>query len=154
MPGFVISRKRLPRPVAVAPLVAVLLLLAAQAGAQAARLTATVDLSAQTMTVARDGVVRYRWPVSTARRGYRTPVGTFTPKRLERTWYSTKYDYAPMPFSIFFYHGYAVHGTTDISHLGEPVSHGCVRLHPANAETLFNLVRSYGRANTRIVVKP
>ena len=129
------------------------LVLLAMPVAWAAHLTADIDLSEQRMTVHMDGRVLYRWPVSTARAGYRTPVGTFRPYRLERMWYSTKYDYAPMPHSVFFYGGYAIHGTTDIAHLGRPASHGCVRLHPGNAKKLYDLIRQVGMARTRIVVR-
>jgi lipoprotein-anchoring transpeptidase ErfK/SrfK len=98
--------------------------------------------------------VLHNWIVSTARRGYRTPIGTFRPLRLERVWYSTVYDNAPMPYSVFFHRGYAIHGTIEISKLGRPVSHGCVRLHPDNARMLFELIRRYGRSATTIVVRP
>jgi lipoprotein-anchoring transpeptidase ErfK/SrfK len=117
-----------------------------------ADLRAEIDLSDQRLRVYVDGVHRYTWLTSTARRGYRTPVGSYRPIRLERSWYSRKYDWAPMPYSVFFYGGYAIHGTTEIRNLGRPVSHGCVRLHPNNASILFDLVRRYGSANTRIVV--
>ena len=128
-------------------------LLALQSMAHAASLVASIDLSRQTMAVSVDGRLAYSWRVSTARPGYRTPIGSFTPKRLERSWFSRKYDNAPMPHSVFFYGGYAIHGTTDIRHLGQPVSHGCVRLHPDNARLLFNLVRKHGMGATRIVVR-
>ena len=111
-----------------------------------------IDLSEQRMRVSINGRSAYSWPVSTARPGYRTPTGTFHPTRLERVWYSTIYDSAPMPYSIFFSGGYAIHGTTEIRNLGRPVSHGCVRLHPGNAQTLFNLVRKYGSGNTLITI--
>ena len=133
-------------------LTASLLLLAHPAAA--ARLTVTVDISEQQMTVRQDNRVTHRWPVSTARPGYRTPVGTYTPYRLERQWYSTIYDNAPMPYSIFFLRGYAIHGTTDTSHLGQPVSHGCVRLLTENAKTLFGYVKEVGMNETQIVIQP
>lgn len=113
-------------------------------------LTVRIDLSRQQMSVREYGVLRYRWAVSTARRGYRTPLGTFRPYLLKRMHYSSKYDWAPMPFSIFFYKGYAIHGTTEIRRLSRPVSHGCVRLHPDHAQRLYNLVRKHGYGNTRI----
>jgi len=113
---------------------------------------AEISLSDQRLRVFVDGGLRHEWKVSTARRGYRTPVGSYKPIRLERDWHSRKYDWAPMPHSVFFHGGYAIHGTTEIKNLGRPASHGCVRLHPDNAATLFNLVRRYGSANTRIVV--
>lgn len=122
--------------------------------AEAAELGVLIDLSEQTMTVEVEGIRAHTWPVSTARRGYRTPTGRFRPIRLERVWYSRKYDNAPMPHSIFFHGGYAIHGTTEIRTLGRPVSHGCVRLHPDNARVLFGLVRSYGPGSTIIAISP
>ena len=104
------------------------------------------------MVVSVNGVPKYNWAVSTARRGYVTPVGSFSPKRLERMWYSQKYDNSPMPHSVFFHGGYAVHGTGAIGSLGRPASHGCVRLHPANAAKLYSLIRQYGMGSSRIVV--
>ena len=121
--------------------------------AWAARLYAVIDISNQRMSVSLDGARLHHWKTSTARSGYRTPRGTFKPKRLERIWYSSKYDNAPMPYSVFFYGGYAIHGTDDLKNLGRPASHGCVRLHPDNARTLYNLIRKIGMSGTRIVVQ-
>jgi len=120
--------------------------------ASAASVVARIDISTQRMTVLIDGVPRYNWAVSTARRGYVTPVGSFRPFRLERVYYSKKYDNAPMPNAVFFRGGYAVHGTYSVGSLGRPASHGCVRLAPGNAATLFSLVSRYGTGNSRIIV--
>jgi len=120
--------------------------------ASAATVVAYIDISSQRMTVKVDGQTQHNWAVSTARIGYRTPVGTFRPRRLERTWYSRIYDNAPMPYSIFFLGGYAIHGTNATGRLGRPASHGCVRLATGNAATLYSLVKKYGMGNTRIVV--
>ena len=117
-----------------------------------AGIVVTVDKSAQRLSVSVDGVPRYEWPVSTARWGYRTPNGSYRPERLERKWFSRKYDWSPMPYSIFFDGGYAIHGSYEISRLGGPASHGCVRLHPENAATLYALVQQEGMGDTRIVV--
>jgi lipoprotein-anchoring transpeptidase ErfK/SrfK len=113
-----------------------------------------IEKSTQTMYVTVNGVTRHQWRVSTGRGRYGTPNGVFRPLRLARTWYSRRYYNSPMPYSVFFYKGYAIHGTTEISRLGGPASHGCVRLHPQNAATLFALVQQQGPANTRIVVSP
>lgn len=112
----------------------------------------TIDVESQTMEVVVEGRVRHRWPVSTGRDGYETPGGSYRPVRLEKQWFSTQYDDAPMPNSVFFSGGYAIHGTTDTRNLGRPASHGCVRLSPRNAATLFALVSDYGHRRTRIVV--
>jgi hypothetical protein len=118
----------------------------------AASVLVRIDKSTQRMTVTVDGAPAYNWPVSTGRAGFGTPNGTFRPQRLARTWFSRKYYNSPMPHSIFYHGGYAIHGTNYIRRLGGPASHGCVRLHPGNAATLFALVSRHGMANTRIVV--
>lgn len=121
--------------------------------ANAARVSATVDLSSQVMHVSVGGKRAYSWAVSTGRKGYRTPTGRYRPTRMYRKYYSRKYDNAPMPNSIFFRGGYAIHGTTYTKNLGRPASHGCVRLAPANARTLYNLVKQHGPGNTTISIR-
>ncbi|MEP0324830.1 L,D-transpeptidase [Bauldia litoralis] len=120
--------------------------------AAAAKVEARIDISSQRMVVKVNGVSKYTWPVSTGRSGYATPTGTYRPQRLEKNWYSRKYDNAPMPYSVFFRGGYAIHGTTSIRNLGRPASHGCVRLHPSNAAKLYSLIQQYGMGNARVVV--
>lgn len=121
--------------------------------AQAGRVLAKIDLSSQRMKVYVNGAYYGTWRVSTARRGYRTPIGTFRPQRMHRRWYSRKYYNSPMPHSVFFYKGYAIHGTNAVRRLGRRASHGCVRLHPRHAATLFRLIKRNGSRNTRIVVQ-
>jgi len=123
-----------------------------QGEASAAGLVANIDVSSQTMTVSRYGQVLYRWSVSTARSGYFTPRGTYRPQRTARMWYSKKYHMSPMPYSVFFHGGYAIHGTGAVRQLGRPASHGCVRLHTANAATFYAMVKEVGFGNTRIIV--
>jgi lipoprotein-anchoring transpeptidase ErfK/SrfK len=132
-------------------LVAVLSGLAALPAA-ASTILAKVSITGQTMNVYVDGWPEYSWPVSTARRGYYTPTGVFHAQRLAEIWYSKKYDNSPMPHSIFFNGGYAIHGTEYVKRLGTPASHGCIRLHPENAATLFDLVQENGMSSISIVV--
>src|SRR6201987_5289519 len=104
-----------------------------------AKIAITIDKDAQMMTVAVDGVARYRWPVSTGNPSHETPNGTFRTFRMEEDHYSKEFDDAPMPHSIFFTReGHAMHGTDSVKSLGLPVSHGCVRLSRANATALWN----------------
>ena len=117
-----------------------------------ARVLITVDKNSQQMSVSVDGVPRYRFAVSTGRAGYGTPNGTYHPQRLAASWFSKLYYNSPMPHSIFFHGGYAIHGSYEINRLGGPASHGCIRLHPANAAALFELVKSEGTGATSIVV--
>ena len=112
-----------------------------------------IDISSQKMHVTVNGKRKHTWAVSTARRGYRTPLGNFRPTRMHKRYFSKKYRGSPMPHSIFFYGGYAIHGTTSIKKLGRPASHGCIRLHPKNARQLFALVRNNGPKSTKISIQ-
>jgi lipoprotein-anchoring transpeptidase ErfK/SrfK len=111
-----------------------------------------IEKSTQTMYVTVNGVTRHQWPVSTGRGRFGTPSGVFRPLRLERRWFSRRYYNSPMPYAVFFHKGYAIHGTTEIHRLGGPASHGCVRLHPRDAATLFALVQGFGPGRTRIAI--
>jgi L,D-transpeptidase catalytic domain len=111
-----------------------------------------IDKSSQSVSVLINGAPTYNWTVSTGSPGLDTPNGRFTAQRLARVYYSKKYDDAPMPNSVFFHGGYAIHGTYQENRLGSPVSHGCVRLSRANAVTLYNLVSGQGLHNTRFAV--
>jgi lipoprotein-anchoring transpeptidase ErfK/SrfK len=130
----------------------VCLLSTAFAEAAQASLLIRVDRSEQRMRVYIDGELYYVWPVSTGRRGYSTPTGSYRPYVLKRFHRSSKYDDAPMPYSIFYRGGYAIHGTGAVRRLGRPASHGCIRLHTANARQLFRMVNDFGKASTRIVI--
>jgi lipoprotein-anchoring transpeptidase ErfK/SrfK len=131
---------------------AAVLFFATPIAASAAGLVATIDISSQTMTVSKYGFVTHRWKVSTARSGYYTPTGSYRPQRMARMWYSKKYDNAPMPYSVFFHGGYAVHGTNHVKRLGTPASHGCVRLAPGNAAAFYSMVQDAGRGNVKIII--
>ncbi|WP_332691022.1 L,D-transpeptidase [Bosea sp. (in: a-proteobacteria)] len=119
---------------------------AAQAG-----VSVRVDIAAQRMTVTTSDGEVHNWAISSGRKGFRSPNGVYRPTRLERSWYSRKYGGA-MPHSVFFRGGYAIHGTTAVGALGRPASHGCIRLHPANAAKLFALVKKHGAGATRIAL--
>ena len=117
-----------------------------------AKLDILVDKATQRMLVIQDGYIRYMWPVSTGRDSMATPNGSYAPQRLERNWFSREYYDSPMPFSIFFHGGYAIHGSYAIDRLGGPASHGCVRLHPHHAAILFDLVQQEGADKTTIEI--
>ena len=118
-----------------------------------AKVRISVDLSSQRMSVNADSGASYSWPISSARAGYVTPRGIYSAISLQTMHHSKKYHNSPMPHSIFFHGGYAIHGTYAIGALGHPASHGCVRISPANAATLFSLVRAEG-ATIQIVGTP
>jgi len=115
-------------------------------------LFARIDLNTQTMTVSDKNGEIARWKISSARGGYRTPTGTYTPHYTARMHYSKQYHFSPMPYSVFFNEGVAVHGTNDLGNLGRPASHGCVRAHPKNAKVFYELVQKHGMQMTRVTV--
>jgi L,D-transpeptidase-like protein len=112
-----------------------------------------IDKPTQQMKVLVDNLERYVWDVSTGLRAYDTPSGTYAARSMNEMWYSRQWDDAPMPHAIFFTKkGHAIHGTAETQKLGRPASHGCVRLAPDNARTLFALVKEIGLKNTEIVL--
>jgi hypothetical protein len=133
-------------------LLALLVLLAGPSYAYA-HVEINIDLTSQSMTVRSGSGETYLWPISSGRAGHATPNGVFRPRALYAMVHSAKYGNAPMPHSIFFYGQYAIHGTTAVGNLGRPASHGCVRISPANAATLFAMVQREG-AEIRIVGSP
>ena len=112
-----------------------------------------IDKATQQMTVFFDGVEKYRWAVSTGKRGYSTPSGSYTATSMNEIWYSKQWDNAPMPHAIFFMKdGHAIHGSYEVKHLGKAASHGCVRIAPQNAAILYDAVKRNGMENTQVVV--
>jgi lipoprotein-anchoring transpeptidase ErfK/SrfK len=130
-----------------------LLVLAAAPAHAYAHVEINIDLTSQTMTVHSGTGETFVWPISSGRAGYATPRGVFHPRALYVMVHSAKYGNAPMPHSIFFYGQYAIHGTNAVGNLGRPASHGCVRISPGAAATLFAMVQRQG-AEIRIVGSP
>src|SRR5207237_5273234 len=134
-------------------LIAVTALTLFAAGTAQAKVAITVDKDNQQMTVAVDGVERYRWPVSSGIPSYETPSGSFRAFRMEEDHFSKEWDDAPMPHSIFFTKiGHAIHGTDSVKNLGNPASHGCVRLSREHAAELYALVEKQGVLNTTVTL--
>lgn len=129
------------------------LVVATAASVADAKVLIAVDKATQSMTVSVDGVHRWTWPVSTGVRAYNTPNGRHQAFRMERDHFSKEWDDAPMPHSIFFTkRGHAIHGYLNTKRIGQPASHGCVRLEPQNAAKLFALVQREGVLNTTVVI--
>ena len=77
----------------------------------------------------------------------------FAPDFMESMHYSSLYNKAPMPNSIFFNGNIALHATEAEHLLGRPASHGCIRMSKVDAKTLFDIVKANGKANTSICVE-
>ena len=116
-------------------------------------LFADVNLTTQRLTVSDKFGVLHKWKISSGGGGYVTPVGVYKPQWTERMHYSKQYDNSPMPYSVFFHRGYAIHGTSAVEVLGRPASHGCVRLRTSNAKKFYNLVHKHGKGLVKITVR-
>ena len=116
-------------------------------------LFADINLTTQRLTVSDKSGVLYKWKISSARSGYVTPVGAYKAQWTSRMHYSRQYYNSPMPYSVFFHRGYAIHGTSAVGRLGRPASHGCVRLRTSNAKEFYNLVHKHGKELTKIAVR-
>jgi L,D-transpeptidase catalytic domain len=103
-----------------------------------------IDLNQQQMHVTSAGGQSYDWPISSGRPGHATPTGRYRPQAMYLMAHSYKYNNAPMPHAIFFRSQYAIHGTDAIWSLGRVASHGCIRISPAHAATLYAMVSREG----------
>lgn len=143
--------RMLKRTFAFLTLVGALLAFSPMSDAEAA-IVAKVDLARQRMDVYVDGALKHSWPVSTGRKGWETRPGTYYPFALTRRFYSSKWK-MNLPYLVSIgQDGTAIHGTDYAGKLGRPASHGCIRLHPDNAEEFFELVKAFGPQNTEIVI--
>ena len=78
----------------------------------------------------------------------------FAPDVVEAMHFSTLYNNAPMPNTVFFNGNVALHGTSFMNELklGWPVSHGCVRLSRVNSKKVYDLVLKTGKSKVIICV--
>lgn len=118
--------------------------------------------SQQRMYLYVDGAHVGTYATSTGVGGHRTPNFDRRPNgRIYDKYTSRRYpggDYnglGNMPYAVFIEGGFAIHGTakSNWAKLGQPASHGCVRIHPDNAFKFNRLVRSYGINNTWITIQ-
>lgn len=123
---------------------------------QKAAVRMTVDLTRQRLEI-KSPTLNTEYKISSGVKGHRTPGSgrCFAPDSMEKMHYSSLYNNAPMPHSIFFNGNIAVHATSAANEalLGSPASHGCVRLSRANAAIVYDLVRANGKANAAICVQ-
>jgi LysM repeat protein len=105
-----------------------------------------VNLSTQTLHAYEGNGIVYTARVSTGISRYPTPAGTYRIQR--KYWYDDMtggsrargdYYYLPnVPYCMYYYAGYSLHGTFWHSNFGTPMSHGCTNLSIPDAAWLFN----------------
>ncbi len=86
---------------------------------------------------------------------YSTPDGFYSIDRVEIMHYSHEYNNAPMPYSMFFDRGIAIHAATrgEYRMLGHEASHGCVRMRLRNAKALFDYVNSSPNDHADVIIE-
>jgi len=99
-----------------------------------------VDLSEQVLTAYENGVPVHTTLVSTGLPQTPTPTGQFRIWIKFRTDDMAGEDYyiEDVPYVMYFYQGYGLHGVTWHGNFGHPMSHGCVNLPTEEAGWLFN----------------
>jgi len=109
-----------------------------------------VDLSDQTLTAWQGESVVLHTLISSGRTQYPTVRGTYqvrTKLPLERM-IGPGYDTPNVPWTMYFYRGYAIHGAYWHNNFGTPVSHGCVNMRVDEAKALYD----WASFDTEIVV--
>lgn len=101
-----------------------------------------VDLGQQMLTAYEGSTPVMRFIVSTGTASHPTVTGQFRIwVKLEATDMSGPgYSLKDVPFTMYFYQGYGLHGTYWHNNFGTPMSHGCVNLETTDAAWLFDFV--------------
>lgn len=99
-----------------------------------------VDVSSQRLIAWEGNTPVYAVIVSTGKPTTPTVTGVFaiqTKQRLARM-RGADYDVPNVPWTMYYYRGYAIHGAYWHHNFGTPVSHGCVNVAVDHAEWFFN----------------
>jgi lipoprotein-anchoring transpeptidase ErfK/SrfK len=99
-----------------------------------------VDLKKQRLIAWEGSKPVYAIKISTGKDSTPTRTGSFTIQskhRLARM-QGADYDVPDVPYTMYFYGGYAIHGAYWHRKFGTPVSHGCINLAVNHAKWLFN----------------
>jgi lipoprotein-anchoring transpeptidase ErfK/SrfK len=99
-----------------------------------------IDLSEQRLYAWEGKKLVYSFRVSTGKRSTPTPTGEFFIDSKYRTnrMRGRDYDIPDVPYAMYFYEGYAIHGAYWHNSFGTPISHGCVNLPVKQARKLYN----------------
>lgn len=110
-----------------------------------------VVLSEQRVYAYENGVLVRSTLASTGLPAYPTVVGTFSIylKYPSQLMYGPDYYLPNVPYVMYFYKGYSLHGTYWHSNFGRPMSHGCVNLPTSEAAWFYN----WAPLGTTVVVR-
>ena len=113
-----------------------------------------IDLSTQTLTAWQGDVPVMYSTISSGKRSTPTVTGRFQvgTKYTSQRMYGPGYDIPGVPWVMYFFADYAIHGAYWHNAFGTPTSHGCVNMRPAEAEALCG-VQVTGRESARIAAQ-
>jgi len=99
-----------------------------------------VDLSTQMLYAYRGSQIINSFFVSTGTSSYPTVTGSYKiyAKYSTYTMIGPGYNLPDVPYSMFFYKGYSIHGTYWHSNFGTPMSHGCVNMNTNDAAWVYS----------------
>lgn len=108
-----------------------------------------INLSSQTLCVFHQSNVNC-FTVSTGNPWTPTPTGTYYiwTKLTSTTMAGPGYYLPGVPWTMYFYRGYGIHGTYWHNNFGHTMSHGCVNMRTSEAQFVFERVS----VGTRVVV--
>jgi LysM repeat protein len=111
-----------------------------------------VVLSQQTAFAYEDGLLLAHFIVSTGLPATPTVQGNYAIYRkiTSQRMSGPGYDLANVPWVMYFYQGYAFHGTYWHNNFGSPMSHGCVNMQTQEAAWLFD----WAEIGTAVLVLP
>lgn len=99
-----------------------------------------INLSRQTLTAYVGQTPVFTAVVSTGTSRTPTVVGTYSiyVKYLSTPMSGPGYYLPNVPYTMYFYRGYGIHGTYWHNNFGTPMSHGCVNMRTPDAQWLYN----------------
>lgn len=121
-------------------------------GAPATDRYIVVELSAQRIQAFQGDTLMRESIVSTGLPGTPTVLGEYAiySKLVEQTMYGPGYYLPGVQWVMYFYQGYAIHGTYWHNNFGQPMSHGCVNLPNDEARWFFE----FAQIGTPVYVTP
>ncbi len=106
---------------------------------QSGRRWIEINLSNQRLIAWEGGMPVYAVIISTGKASTPTPIGVFAIQTRHRStrMQGADYDVPDVPYTMYYYGGYAIHGAYWHNRFGTPVSHGCINVAVDHARWLF-----------------
>ncbi|SFV63235.1 Mll1184 protein [hydrothermal vent metagenome] len=109
-----------------------------------------VEIYRQVMKVYRENRLVYKWPVSTGRKGFETPLGSYRPIFIRENYNSKVCNRLFLKNVIFLKNDLAIFGANTDRPLKRGDAYRCIKLGNSNSKKLYNLVQQYGKRRVKI----